>query len=179
MSWWESAGAAGSSLTVHALIAAAGQPTLDADTVDALVAAYGGPIGALHSLLDSLIDESEDARTGQASLIGFYPSRTVAAQAMGEIARRARGAARRLSQGRAHTVLLAAMASLYLSDPAARAPRATPITRAVRSAIGMLLTPALAVFALRRASATLPRARRRAGVARPFDPEQPAEARVR
>lgn len=178
MSWWESAGAAGSSLTVYALIAAAGARTLDRQTVERLIDAYGGPIGALHSLLDSLIDESEDADIGQASLIGCYPSRPAAAKAMGEIAARAMTAARALPDGRRHAVLVSAMASLYLQDPHARTPRAAPVTAAVREGIGSLATPTMAVFALRRLAAvrTTPRARERARRARaePAEPERPA-----
>ncbi len=153
LSWWESAGAAGSSLDLHALIAAAASSTLDPDTVQGIAGAYGGPIGALHSLLDSLIDEAEDAETGQPSLIGFYPSRTLAAQSMGQLATRALAAARELPDGRRHAVLLAAMASMYLSDPLAAAPPAAPVREAVRAGIGALATPALAVFAVRRRAA--------------------------
>ncbi|MBA3809855.1 MAG: DUF2600 family protein, partial [Solirubrobacterales bacterium] len=114
-SWWESAGAAGSSLAVHALISAAATPGLDAETVEALTGAYGGAIGALHSLLDSLIDQDEDAASGQPSLIGLYHSSAAAAHGMGNLASRALAAAMTLPQSRRHAVLVASMASMYLS----------------------------------------------------------------
>ena len=56
LEWWETAAAAGSSLGVHALIAAAASPMLDEQDVAAIEAAYFPWIGALHSLLDSLVD---------------------------------------------------------------------------------------------------------------------------
>jgi hypothetical protein len=186
MSWWETAAACGSSLTVHALIAAASTPRLDDRTVERLDTAYGGPIGALHSMLDSLIDQDEDAQIGQPSLIALYPSRQAAAQAMGEMARDARRAARALPHARRHAVLLAAMASLYLSDPQADRPQAAAVATAARSGIGALARPALAVFALRRLGArrTTPRVRARAGAhdaraGERAEPEQPAGACAR
>ncbi len=180
INWWESAGAAGSSLSVHALIAAAGVRSLDPHTVERLEAAYGGPIGALHSLLDSLIDESEDARIAQASLISFYPSRPAAAEAMGHLAARSMLAARSLPHARAHAVLLASMMSLYTSDPQAREPRAAPIARAVRVAVGPTAGPADAVFALRRllARATRPCPGERRAEQETVETPQPAPSRA-
>ncbi len=151
--WWEAAGAAGSSLAVHALIAASATPSLDSATVRALTGAYGGAIGALHSLLDSLIDQDEDAAGGQPSLIGFYPSPAAAAHGMGNLASRALAAAMTLPQSRRHAVLVASMASMYLSAPAARTPGAAPVADSVRAAIGPLATPAMLVFALWRRAA--------------------------
>jgi hypothetical protein len=149
MSWPETAAACGSSLTVHALIAAAATPGLRPSEVQRLASVYGGPVGALHSMLDSLIDEAEDAAIGQPSLIALYPSRRAAADAMGQLAADARRATRGLVHGRQHAVLLAAMTSLYLSDSHARTPGSAPIANAVRTGVGRLTTPAMAVFVLR------------------------------
>jgi len=173
----ETAAAAGSSLPVLALIAAAATPALDRRTPERLHAAYGGPIGALHSMLDSLLDEEEDALIGQPSLIGLYSSRWAAGEAMGEMAARAMADAQALPHGRCHAVLVASMASLYLSDPQARTPRAAPVARAVRAGIGPTARPALAVFAVRRLTA--PRSRRRqsgAAVLLAADPVEPDPA---
>jgi tetraprenyl-beta-curcumene synthase len=153
MSWWETSAACGSSLAVHALIAAAASPGLQQPDVQRLVEVYGGPVGALHSMLDSLIDQDEDAILGQPSLIGLYPSALAATRAMGAMANTARCAARALPQGCRHAVLLGAMAALYLSDPQARSARAAPLAAAVRAGIGRLATPAMVVFAVRRLAA--------------------------
>jgi tetraprenyl-beta-curcumene synthase len=179
LSWWETAAACGSSLTVHALIAAASTPRLDHTAVERLDQAYGAQIGALHSMLDSLIDEEEDMLIGQPSLIRLYPGSHTATRAMGDLVEEAMRAARSLPQGRRHTVLLAAMASLYLSDPRARSSRAAPVATAVRARIGWLARPAMAVFAAQRLSSrhVTPRAKRRtnAPAAKSPDPEQPAD----
>lgn len=182
MSWWETAAACGSSLSVHALIAAAGTPRLDPTTVARLEHAYGAQVGALHSLLDSLIDQDDDALIGQPSLIALYPSARAATVAMGELARDAVAAAHALPHARRHAVIVAAMASLYLSAPQARTPRAEPVARAVRAGIGRLAIPAMAVFALRRAgilrAMSRVRAPARTNAAR-AEPEQPASVCAR
>jgi tetraprenyl-beta-curcumene synthase len=167
MHWCETAAAAGSSLAVLALIVAAATPALEQLTPERLHAAYAGSIGALHSMLDSLLDEQEDAAIGQPSLIGLYPSRSAAGEAMGALAARAMAAARALPHGRRHAVLVASMASLYISDPHAAAPPAAPIARAVRAGIGPPARPALAVFAIRRLVAVRSRRRRPAAAISP------------
>jgi tetraprenyl-beta-curcumene synthase len=150
LGWRETAAARGSSLAVHALIAAAAERSLDPQTVPRLLAAYGGPIGALHSMLDSLVDQDEDARLGQTSLIALYDSPEHAETVLARTARLARTAARELPGGRRHAVLVAAMAASYLSDSRAQSPQAAPVAEAVRNAIGSLAAPAMAVFAVRR-----------------------------
>jgi tetraprenyl-beta-curcumene synthase len=159
--WWEIAAAAGSSLAVHALIAAAAERALDLREVTALESAYFPWIGALHSLLDSLVDWREDADTGQLSLIGCYCSCEDAAVRMAAIAARAVQAAERLPAGRRHLVLLAGMAGSYAhvvrAAPRAQAsaPDACGIAQGVLRAMGDLARPTLLVFAARDMAAGL------------------------
>jgi tetraprenyl-beta-curcumene synthase len=165
--WWETAAAAGSSLAVHALIAAAAERAFDPRELAALEGAYFPWIGALHSLLDSLVDRREDADTGQFSLIGCYRSREDAAVRMAAIAAQAAHAARRLPRGRRHLVLFAGMAGSYLyaardAQPArASAPDACGIVAGVLPAMGGLARPTLLVFAARDMAGRLLRATRR------------------
>jgi tetraprenyl-beta-curcumene synthase len=152
LSWWETAAAAGSSLSVHALIAAAADPALDPRKVAALESAYFPWIGALHSLLDSLVDQAEDAETGELSLLGCYATPEDAAARMAEIAGRAAHGARQLPAGRRHLVILAGMAGSYLHNapyPPAGTPSTPMIARAVMRATGGLVRPALLVFSAR------------------------------
>ncbi len=149
LEWWETAAAAGSSLGVHALIAAAAAPAVHAEELAAIENAYFPWIGALHSLLDSLIDEAEDAVTGQLSLIRCCPPTQDAAMRLCWLAARALGAARALPDGRRHTVLIAAMACSYLSTPEASGPSADAL-RVVRTVVGPLAGPMLLIFRLRR-----------------------------
>lgn len=148
--WWEAAAAAGSSLTVHALIAAAGAPSLCAEDVATIEAAYFPWVSALHSLLDSAVDEAEDAATGQLSLMRCYTSTPEAATRMRWLALRGLHAVRVLPRGRRHAVLVVAMACSYLSAPEASAPGVLALAEGVRGALGPLAVPALAIFRMRR-----------------------------
>jgi tetraprenyl-beta-curcumene synthase len=153
--WWQTAASCGSSLAVHALIALAASPSLDAGDVIEVNEAYHPWIGALHSLLDSLVDAEEDQCDGQRSLLGHHASSIETAAAMKTLTHRAATAASALPQARKHTVILMAMASYYLSSAQAHAPQARPVTAAVKRAAGPLLTHAMLLFKLRRASLAL------------------------
>lgn len=147
--WWELAAAAGSSLSVHALIAAAASPELTAQEVAAIEAAYFPCIGALHSLLDSLVDAREDGATGQLCLLDCYPSRERAAEGLQQLAAGALKGARELPRGVEHALLVTAMACSYLAAPEASAGDVIGVTRRVRASLGPLARPILLVFALR------------------------------
>jgi tetraprenyl-beta-curcumene synthase len=148
--WWETAAAAGSSLVVHALIAAAAAPSLRGEDVAAIEAAYFPWVSALHSLLDSAVDDAEDAATGQLSLVRCYRCTPEAATRMRWLALQALQAARELPRGRRHIVLVVAMACSYLSAPEVSAPDVLALAEGVRGALGPLAVPALAVFRMRR-----------------------------
>jgi len=146
--WWQTAAACGSSLSVHALIAMSATPHLDAgDVVDN---AYYPWIGALHSLLDSLVDVAEDQRQGQRSLLS-HASPAELPEQMRRLAVRAGEAARSLPDGPRHRVILTAMVAYYLSASEASAAPARPIAAGVKAALDPLLTLALLLSGLRRA----------------------------
>ncbi len=149
LQWWETAAAAGSSLGVHALIAAAAEPRLGAHEVAALERAYFPWIGGLHSLLDNLIDKHEDEAAGHRSLVEYYgPQR--AARRMRWLAEQAMRAARDLPHDRRHIVILAAMIGNYLSTPEAHSPELEPVSQSVLGTVGALEKPTMLVFKLRR-----------------------------
>lgn len=158
LEWWETAAAAGSSLGVHALIAAAAAPSLDAEDLTAIEDAYFPWIGALHSLLDSVIDEAEDAATGQLSLMACYPSLQDAAIRVRWLAVRALKVARGLRDGRRQRVLVVAMICSYISASEASAPGVDDLVRGVRAACGPLAHPMMLVFKMRQLTARLTRA---------------------
>jgi tetraprenyl-beta-curcumene synthase len=149
LQWWETAAAAGSSLGVYALIAAASEPQLDAGEVAALEYAYFPWIGGLHSLLDNLIDKREDEAAGHRSLVEYYgPQR--AAQRMRWLAVEAMRVAQGLPHNRRHMVILAAMIGNYLSTPEAHSPELEPVSQSVLATVGALQKPTMLVFKLRR-----------------------------
>ncbi|HTC61073.1 MAG TPA: DUF2600 family protein [Solirubrobacteraceae bacterium] len=148
--WWETAASGGSSLGVHVTIAAAAEPGIEQAHVDALERAYFPWIGALHSMLDQLIDVEEDASSGQPNLIELYGSPAEAAERMALLAGRALECARGLEPKHRHEPIVAAMASFYLAAPEARVGEAAVVTRAVLDVFGRLAWPALAIFRARR-----------------------------
>jgi len=150
LEWWETAAAAGSSLGVHVLIAAAADAELRQAEIAAIDDAYFPWIGALHSLLDNIVDIQEDALTDQRSLVSYYVSPAQAAARLQVLAVKAVGRARALPRGARHAIILAAMAGNYLSAPEANAPDVEALSQSVREAIGDLATPTLLVFKLRR-----------------------------
>jgi tetraprenyl-beta-curcumene synthase len=153
--WWETAAGAGSSLALHALIAAAADPHLDPWEARQIDAAYFPWAGALHSLLDSLVDCREDHQQGRLSLLGYYPSPTDAAIKLSRLATHARGLAVRLPNPHAHRVIVTAMCSYYLSAPECDTADAQTITRALTGAMGLPLNVAIVMFRSRRVFHTL------------------------
>jgi tetraprenyl-beta-curcumene synthase len=155
LAWWQTAGAGGSSLAVHALIASAARPDVIRRDVEEIEDAYFPWICALHSLLDSLVDVAEDERAGQRNLLSYHACPQQAAFAVRMLARRATEAIDALPDDRHHRVILSAMAGYYLSSPEVRTPYARAIAADVAGAVGPLLGPVLVLFKARRALARL------------------------
>jgi tetraprenyl-beta-curcumene synthase len=146
---FELAGAAGSSLGVHALIASAADSALTPATARALDAAYFPAIGALHTLLDHLVDRHEDHAHGQPNLTDRYASPAQLQRRLTDLTRAALTAARALPDPTRHELIVCAMSCFYLSAPAARAHPAQPAARAVAAELGWPAPLARAVFAAR------------------------------
>jgi tetraprenyl-beta-curcumene synthase len=153
--WWETAAGAASSLSVFALIAAAARPTLPTAEVAATESAYFPWIGALHVLLDSLVDHGEDISAGHHSLVDNYQSAADTAIRLSAIAAQAMRTTELLPDGIAHATILAAMTSFYLSAPAASTPGAVPAAQLLLERMGTLAKPTMAVLRTRRAAACL------------------------
>jgi tetraprenyl-beta-curcumene synthase len=147
--WWETAASAGSSLGIFALVVSAARSTTDTHEAAAIERAYFPWIGSLHSLLDSLIDQPEDAATEQHNLIQHYrlPSETAARLRL--LADASARHARNLPRGLQHTVILAGMASHYLCAVDARLSHAKLAKIAVLETIGDLARPTMLVFRIR------------------------------
>ena len=146
--WWEPAAATGSSLATLALLSAAADPDLSERDAAAVEALYWPWMGALHTLLDSLIDRDEDAATGQHNLLDHYSSAREMAERMELLAVEA--ARRSDTIGVEHRLILAGMTSLYLSDPNAWSPYARETSKRVLTALGGLAKPAMLVLRARR-----------------------------
>jgi tetraprenyl-beta-curcumene synthase len=155
--WWEAAAAAGSSLVVFALIAAAASPNLEGRHARALAYAYFPWIGALHILLDSLVDRAEDAESGYRSFLDYYGSPEKAAHRLHAIATRSARLAAKLPYGEQHSLILTAMVSFYLSATCRDCPYARMARPLLVSAMGTLATPMMLVMVARRSATHLGR----------------------
>jgi tetraprenyl-beta-curcumene synthase len=150
--WWETAASAGSSLGLLALIAAAAHPALQPAEATAVEEAYWPWIGALHSLLDSLIDEPEDAAAAQRSLLDYYRTPQETAARLQMLAREARRAVRSLPNAHEHTLILAGMASFYLTAPEASSPTAQLVSHKIIETLGPITRPSMTILGARRAA---------------------------
>ena len=148
--WWETWASCGSSLDTLALLAAAADPTTNDRDAQAIDALYWPWAGALHGLLDCLIDHADDAAHYRPNLLDLYASSRETAERMGfltaEVVRLAPDV------GIDHSLILAGMASQYIADPQAWVPAARPAAQSVLDALGDLGTPALLVLRARRIS---------------------------
>jgi tetraprenyl-beta-curcumene synthase len=153
--WWELLGAAASSLAIYALLAAAAHPTLRVNDVKAIEDAYFPWAGALHALLDSLVDQTEDAIGGEHNHVRRYTSPEQAAKRLGAIASQSLRLAYQLPQGQYHAIILVGMVSYYLSTPEASLPEARRATRSVLEAVGSRARLALLILRARRRTAEL------------------------
>jgi tetraprenyl-beta-curcumene synthase len=146
--WWETAAGAASSLLVLALIAAAAEPSLSDEEIAAIEQAYFPWIGALHLLLDSLIDQRDDVQAGRYSLVDHYASPRELAGRLQAISAEAMRASEALPNGRQHGLILAAMASFYLAQPGASSPAGALARAEILATLGERATGAMWVFRL-------------------------------
>jgi len=147
--WWETAAGAASSLLVFALIAAAAEPSVSDEDTSAIARAYFPWIGALHLLLDSLIDRKDDVQAGRYSLVEHYASPRELAGRLGAITAEALRAARALPHGEQHELILAAMASFYLTQPAASSPAGALARAEILATLGERAVPTMCLFRVR------------------------------
>jgi tetraprenyl-beta-curcumene synthase len=150
LKWWETAAGAASSLVVLALIAAAAEPSVCDRDGAAIERAYFPWIGALHLLLDSLIDRADDVQAGRHSLVEHYASPRELADRLRAITVQALRAVQALPSSAEHELILAAMASFYLSQPAARTPAGAPAKAEILATLGERATLTMWLFRVRR-----------------------------
>jgi tetraprenyl-beta-curcumene synthase len=148
--WWETAASAGSSLGIFALIAMASNTHVSPSEALAVESAYFPWIGSLHSLLDSLIDLTEDISTGQQNLVTHYDSIEQIADRMQMIAVESIRLSESLPYAAQHTLVLTAMVCFYLSADEARLPYACLPRAKILEVLDGLSKPTMLVLNLRR-----------------------------
>jgi tetraprenyl-beta-curcumene synthase len=148
-SWYELTGAASASLTVHALLALAAKPGLGTAEITRVRRAYFPWISAATTMLDSYVDQAEDAANGDHSYIAHYPTAEFAIQRIGVLVRRSMDEASGLPGSERHVLIVACMAAMYLSKDSAWAPTMRRSTQELVKAGGplsALLLPVLRMW---------------------------------
>lgn len=146
--WWETGAACGSSLALLALLAAAADPTLTLAEAAAIEATYWPWAGALHTLLDNLVDRDEDCNTGQHNLTDHYVDKDEIAQRFGLLISKAVECAEYAAPH--HHLILAGMVGLYLSEEQAWTPIARPAAERILLLTGFLAKLAMLLLHARR-----------------------------
>lgn len=113
--WFEQCAAASSPLVIHALMALAACSTGSNALSCATSAAYE-PVSALGVVCDHLIDEAEDWTLRNHSYLQYVET-TVEIRDLCDLADCAVRSMRSLPAGNRHTVILAAMTAMFLSNP--------------------------------------------------------------
>jgi tetraprenyl-beta-curcumene synthase len=148
--WWETAASAGSSLGIFALVALAARRSLTSAEAEAIEDVYFPWVGALHSLLDSLIDMEEDSTQGERNLVAQYVSAREAAVRMRVLARESRHRVELLPNAAPHRLVLAGMISFYLSAREAQLPGVRLATEYILRDSGAIALLARQMLRLRR-----------------------------
>jgi tetraprenyl-beta-curcumene synthase len=157
VSWWELTAADSSTLGIHALLALAVDPSCAREDAEDVARAYMPWICAASTMLDSYVDEAEDAANDGHSYLAHYPSAPIAERRALELVRRSLREARQLRNGSRHALITAGMVAMYLSADGARASGKRATTLAFVRAGGlltMLLLPVLRIWRRRERSLT-------------------------
>jgi tetraprenyl-beta-curcumene synthase len=150
LAWWERAAGAGSSLALLVLVATCARENAEASVAQQIDDAYFPTIGALHSLLDSVVDRDEDREKGQRSLLDHYGSPLHECASLTMLASEARRACASLPSPHAHRVFVTAMCSYYLSAPQCRSEPGYATRVHLTDALGSMLDLAIVMFTTRR-----------------------------
>jgi tetraprenyl-beta-curcumene synthase len=117
--WYELTGAASASLTIHALLAQAAEPQVDPSVVTGVYRAYGPWISAATTMLDSHVDQLEDAVNGDHSYVAHYPTADIATRRISTLISRSMQEASSLPDSERHILIVACMTAMYLSKNSA------------------------------------------------------------
>jgi len=119
ISCWEFSAAAGSTLGIFMLFAAASDPDLTEDEVKAIDSAYFPWICSLHILLDYYIDAQEDLRTGDLNFTYYYKNLKHCEERLSYFIERSTEQCSRLRYPEYHITIIRGLLAMYLSDPKA------------------------------------------------------------
>lgn len=138
MMWFELTGAASATLTTHALLALAAMPEVDGQRACRVQRAYLW-INLLTTMLDSFVDQLEDAVNRDHSYVAHYPNGRAAVGRIQRLICRSLAEALALESGERHAVIVSCMIAMYLSKDSTRSPELRQRSAAL-AALGGSLT---------------------------------------
>jgi tetraprenyl-beta-curcumene synthase len=137
-SWFELSAAASTDLTIFALFALASEPACSDSEIALIRNVYFPWTSGLAALLDSYVDQAEDAANGDHSYIAHYPTPELATQSVSLMMRRCLHEARALENSEKHILIATSMFAMYLSKASALTPVMRGRTRRLVDAGGSL-----------------------------------------
>jgi len=140
------AGAVSSGLSLHALIAAGGDPHTTQEQALAIDEVYLS-VCAVTTLLDGLIDYEQDLRDmGKSGYIRYYEDHDMLTEGLRSVIHRAASAGRDIPNTAYHLMTLVGVAAYYASAPTASNEFAREVIEQTRRELKPLITPTLAVM---------------------------------
>jgi tetraprenyl-beta-curcumene synthase len=152
VTWFELTAAASASLVVHVMLTLAADLRCSERAIADTYAVYFPWVSLATVMLDSYVDQAEDAASGSHSYFTHYASDEQAIERLRESIVQSARRALRLPNGERHAVLVACMIAMYLSKDAARSPELRATTRDLARAGGSLtclLLPILRAWRIR------------------------------
>ena len=148
VSWFELTAAASASLTVHALLTLGAEPSCTELDVERIRDAYFPWVSAAATMLDSYVDQSQDATNGDHIYISHYGAPPLAERRIRQLIQRGLAKARALPNGNRHELVVACMVAMYLSKDSARIPAMRATTDGLINAGGSLIQILLPILRL-------------------------------
>jgi tetraprenyl-beta-curcumene synthase len=136
--WFELTAAASTDLTIFALLALASEPTCSDVWITQTLRAYFPWVSALAAMLDSYVDQIEDAANGDHSYVGHYATPDLAMQRICLFIHRCLREVQSLENGKRHTLIVASMFAMYLSKSSALTPAMRDTTKHIVGSGGSL-----------------------------------------
>lgn len=146
--WFELTAAASTNLTIFALLALAATPNCERQPIEQTSTSYFPWISVLTAMLDSYVDQVEDAAAGGHSYLSHYASPTVAIERVCSLMRRGLAEASSLTDSEKHVVITSCMFAMYLTKRSVGEPPMRLTTHRLRRASGRLTRLLIPVLAL-------------------------------
>jgi tetraprenyl-beta-curcumene synthase len=146
--WFELTGAASAGLTIIALLTLACEPACSETDIARIYGTYFPWTSALAAMLDSYVDQDEDAENGNHIYIAHYATPERATQHICKLATRSLCEASTLKNANKHVLIAACMLAMYLSKNSARSAAFHDETKRIVAAGGSLTRALLPVLRL-------------------------------